>query len=361
MDPGTITVRQLSAMLFLFLAGGFDAFLPRYVAADAGGATLLSVGLATALALIMVGVILRVALRFSQSDVVQYSVAVWGSPLGQVAGTWYVLLLVFGAAQPLAGVGLIGNVAFGWWAAATPPLIFLLAVACAVLAGQGLRKVARLSEYAAPAALIVGLIVGLAVLGKVNWTNFTMVPPGGWGPVWRGAVHLLGRFSLAYILLLLVPFTKSTRGIVQLTSVTILAAGLMLGIEALPVGLYGAGAAATSFIPSLQLLSDSIFGATPWFFDLAVGLWLLGLLFQVVIAFQLLATLLSQTAGTDPLRFLLPAGAAVAWTGLLLWTNAGGTYTFGEKYFQYLSFPAAIGIPLLLLPGLRMLWAGNRV
>ncbi|MDA8336376.1 MAG: GerAB/ArcD/ProY family transporter [Peptococcaceae bacterium] len=361
-DQEQITERQLGAMLFGFLAGGMDAFWPRYVAADAGGASLASLGLATGLALVLAGIMLKVARRVGRSGIVGYAAGVLGSPSGQTAGALYVLLLVFGAAQPLAGVGLIGNVAFGWWAVAVPPLIFFLAGACAVLAGLGLPAVARISEYAAPVVLLLFLAVGLVGLGRVDWAHFKPVLAAGWGPVWRGVLHLLGRFCAVYILLLLVPFTVSGRRLVWLTPLVVGTAGLALAAGILPAGIYGAGAAAVSFIPFLQMLDDHVFSGAPRLMDPAVGLWLLGLVFQAVIAFVLLTTVLAQAAGTERRRFLIPAGAAVAWTGLLLWSNAGGAYAFGERYLRYFLFPAAIGVPLLLLllPGLRMLWTGYK-
>lgn len=316
---------------------------------------MLSLVLATVVAMAVAGVMVKLALLYSGSDLVRYISRLWGSSLGQTIGAFYVLLLVFDSARPLAGVGLIGNVAFGWWAVLTPPLIFIVAAMCVMLAGQGLQRVARISEFAVWAALLLFLVAVGSVFGRIDWANYRAFGSGGWGPVWLGMLPLLGRFSPAYLLFVLVPATKFTKGSIWIIILTIMATGLALGAGILPIGLYGAGVAAESFIPFEQLLTDHILALT----TPVVGLWLLALAFQTGIGLMLIISLLSQSAGAKPQRFLTLAGAAVAWTALLFWTNAGGTSMFGEKVLPYLSVPAAIGVPLLLVlfPWFRKRWS----
>jgi len=355
-----ITARQLNAMLFLFLAGGFEVFLPRYAAADAGGEALLCVGLATTLGLLGAAGVVQLARCIRGSDLALYGAAVLGPPLARVAGAWYVLVLVVVAAQSLAAVGLVGDVVLGWPAAATPPLLFLLAVACGLVAGRGLSRAARLAEYAAPVVFLLVLLVGLTALGRVDWANYGF--RGDWGALARGTVHLLGRFAPAYILLLVL--SSSARAPLSGGAVpAFLAAGLVMAVAVLPVGLYGGGAAAATFMPSLSLLADSIFGVAPGLFFPGIGLWLLGSLFQVILGFLLSTILLQPTAGERGCGFPLPAGAGIVWCGLLLWSNYGGSYAFGAGYFPYLVFPAAVGLPplLFLLPAWRRLMEGRRV
>jgi len=345
----SISVRQLNALVFVYLVANFDVFEPRIVASKAGGDALVSVGLATLLALLLPVIWFALARRFPQADVIQYSLSVLGSPLGQAAGALYLFILVLGAARPSSKVGLIGAAVFGWGAAVAVPLIVLLVVAAALLTRRGLKTIGSVCEYAAPLAIVLVLVVGVTVLGKVNWANYTF-PTTDWGPAWRGALVLLSRFSIAgYVLLLLLPRTRDAGRTMVLAMGTLLVVGMLMAVGTLSVVLNGPGATAASFIPSLQLLSDSVFGRSPVVFNLTVSFWMLGLMLKLAIAYWLLATALAETAGTTTRRFLIPAGAATLLLTLLLWSNPGQAYIFVESYSRYITFTVGLGIPLLLL------------
>ena len=333
-------------MLFLLGAGGFEVFLPRYVAAAAGGEALASLALACVAGFLIATALLKLVRRLGADGLVGYSAAVIGSPMAAAAGAWWALVLVMAAARPLAAVGLVGDVVLGWSALITPPLLFLLTVGCGLAVKLPGVRLARLAEYAAAALLLLDVVVGVTVLDRVDWRNYL----SGWDPaaVMRGALFLLGRFCPAYLLLLLMP-AAGVAGRRAGVMPGILATAGVAALDVLPAGLYSPGAAAVAFMPSLSLLADSAPGSVPGLFFPAVVLLLLGSLLQTALSLLLAVIVLRGAPGDRGSGLLLAAGAAVAWTGLLFWSNYGGSYDFGATYFPYLILPAALGWPLLLL------------
>lgn len=345
----TISVRQLNAIVFIFLVADFAIFEPRIVAESSGGEVLISVALATLVGMLLVGLWFTLARRFPDADIIRYSLVVLGSSLGQAAGAVYLFILIINAARPIGKVGTIGGAAFGWGAVVAAAVILLAVIVLFLLTRRGLRTIASLCEYAALVAIVLVVVAGLTVLSKANWSNYTFFATG-WRPAVSGALQLIGRFSSAWVVLLLVPRTRNVQNTTMLsTMVTVLLAGLLMVVGTLSVALYGAKTVGTSFIPSLQLITDSIWGRNPTVLNSVVALWMLGLALAGGAAYWLLSTALAETSSASTVRFLAPVGLATFLLALLIWNDPGQTYIFlsqGNSYFLYL---AAIGIPLLLL------------
>lgn len=344
----TISVRQLNAMIFIFLVANFAVFEPRALADDAGGEVLISIALATLVGMLLIGVWFTLARRFPGADVIRYSSILLRTPLGQIAGTVYLLVLLIQAARSTAKVGIIGGAAFGWGAAVAVPVLLLVVGALLLLDRRGLKTIASLCEYAAPVAIILVVVAGLTVLTKANWANYTFLATG-WGPAVKGAWSLAGRFSAAWVVLLLLPRTRHAENAMPSTVGTVLLVGLLMAIGSLAVALYGAGGVAGSFMPSLQWITDSIWGRNPAVLNAVVVFWMLGMALKAGVAYWLLSTALAETSSAPRWSFVAPVGIAVYVLALLLWNNPAQTYIYlrqGHRYFLYL---AGIGMPLLLL------------
>jgi len=353
----TISVRQLNAIVFIFLVANFAIFEPRIVAENAGGEVLISVMLATLIGMLLVGLWFILARRFTDTDVIRYSSVVLGGPLGRVVGAVYLFVLLIGAARPVAKVGTMGDAAFGW-GALSGAVILLAVVVLFLLSQKGLGMIASLCEYASLVAIFLVVVVGLTVSTRANWANYTFFATG-WGPAVKGALSLTGRFCAAWVVLLLLPRTRNVQNTTVLSTMgTILLVGLLMAIGTLSVALYGAGNTAASFFPSLRLVGDSIFGRNPAVFSAVVVLWMLGLVLKGGAACWLLSAALAGTSSIPMARFLAPAGLATFFLALLFWNDPTQTYDYlrhGHGYFMYL---AGIGIPLLIL---LIAWLRERV
>lgn len=344
-----ISVRQLSAILLVFLVANFDIFEPRVTAAEAGSDAVLSLILALLVTLVMTAVLMELSLRFRHTDVMQYSVALLGSPLGQAVGAVYLLVLVFGGAgRPLFEAGVVGRAAFGWPDPAVLAVLVLGALAAGYLVYRGPGTLARLSEYGAVAAIVLVVVVGLTVLPKVNWANFTPLLAHGWLPVLRGAGALLQRFSLAYILLILLPRTDNAAGAVNWIFGTMVLVAVLMGIGILSIGIHGAPVVAATFLPSLQLIQDSVFGRA-WLSGLAVVLWLLSLVLKAAIGYWLAGAILAETMDRDWRRLIVPVGIGALVVANLLWSNVDQSYIVFAQYFRWLAYTAGLAVPALLL------------
>jgi len=348
----TLSVRRMNAMVFIFLVANFSLFEPREVAAEAGGGVLICIALATLAGLILTWVWFALARRFPGTDIVRYSLTALGTPLGQAAGAVYLFTLLLSSARPVAKVGTLGASAFGWGTAASVAAILAATALLAVLAGRGLALVGSLCEYAAPAAVFLVATAAFSVMARANWSNYSFT---GWGPVVEGTLTLTGRFALAYVILFLLPRTRDT-GLPSMLSTmgTVLLTGMMMAAGSLSVALYGAWTTGASFLPSLRLLTDSIWGRNPVVLSAVIILWMLGLTLRGATAGWLLMNALADTSAGTVRRYVVPVAATALIMGLVLWNDPGQTYQFQRQGLTIFSYTAGIVIPLLVLVAGRL-------
>ncbi|HUW66050.1 MAG TPA: GerAB/ArcD/ProY family transporter [Spirochaetia bacterium] len=270
--------------------------------------------------------------------------------LGQAVGAVYLLTIILGgAARPLFEAAVVGRTAFRWPELVVLAVLVLGALAAGYLARRGLASLGRLSEYGAVVAIVLIVVVGLTVLPKVNWANYTPFLTHGWLPVLRGAGTLMQRFSLAYILLLFLPRTENAAGAVNWIFVTIFLVAVLMGVGILSIGIHGAPVVAATFLPSLQLIQDSVFGRAGWLTALAVVGWLLSLVLKAGLGYWLVSATLAETMDRDFRRLIVPVGIGVLIVANLLWSNVDESYIVFAQYFRWLAYTAGMAAPALLL------------
>jgi len=148
----------------------------------------------------------------------------------------------------------------------------------------------------------------------------------------------------------LLPRTRDLQNTTVLSTMgTVLLVGLLMAVGTLSVALYGAGTTAASFIPSLQLITDSFWGRYPAVLNGVVVLWMLGLALKAGAAYWLLSTTLAETSSVPAARFFAPVGVATFVMALVLWNDPAQTYVYLRQGHRYLLYLVGIGIPLLLL------------
>jgi len=311
---------------------------------------LISIALAALAGILLTGACYTLARRFPDADLIQYSIALLGTPLGQIAGTICLFNLSINAGRSPAKISTIGQAAFGWGQPVAILLILVVVTASFLLVRRGLKTIGSLCEYGSMIAIVLVVVAGLTVLAKADWTNYTFFA-AGWGPAMKGAFTLTGRFSFVWVILLLIPRMRditSTRNMLG-TMATILVVGLLMCIGTLPIALHGAPNTVASFIPSLQLLAESVWGANTIVLSAVVVIWMLGLALAGAVFYWLLTIALAETASAPAGRFLFPAGVAAYALAMIIWYDPSQTYAFireGGPYFQY---SAGVGVPLLLL------------
>lgn len=359
-----ITVRQLNAMLLIFLIANFNVFLPQTVAREAGRDAWISLILATIIALAVTFLLLKLALNFTDSSVIRYSVSVFGGQIGQITGTIYLLMLILSTSRPIFKVGIIGQAAFQWPNRVVIGTMLISVLIAGYLVRRGLHAIAKLSEYGVIIGIALVLIIGFTSINMVNWTNFTPVLANGWLPVLKGTATMLGHFALAYVLLLLLPQTKQARDTIKLSMLSILLVAFLMFIGILSIGIHGAARTAATAIPSLQLIYDSVFGRNIWLTVLAIAIWIAGQIINAAIGYWLFIAAIDETAETKQLNFrrlILPAGLFILILAVIFWSNIHETRIFLTQYFKYLSYAAWAVIPIALLIPVVFFRRGRRL
>ncbi|OAT80859.1 GerAB/ArcD/ProY family transporter [Desulfotomaculum copahuensis] len=359
-----ITVRQLNAMLLVFLIANFNVFLPQTVAREAGRDAWISLVLATIIALAVTFLLLKLALHFPDSSVMKYSVSLFGAQIGQITGTIYLLMLILSTSRPVFKAGIIGQAAFQWPNRIVIGTMLISVLIAGYLVRRGLHAIAKISEYGVLVGVALVLVIGFTSISKVNWTNFTPVLANGWLPVLKGTATMLQHFALAYVLLLLLPKTKQAGDTIKLSMLSILLVAFLMCIGIFSIGIHGAAHTAATFIPSLQLIHDSVFGRNVWLTALAVAIWIAGQVVNAAIGYWLFIAAIAETTGTNRVKFrrlILPAGAAILIIGLVFWNNIPETRIFLTQYFKYLSYATWAVIPIALLIPVAFFQRGRRL
>lgn len=197
------------------------------VAVRAGIDGRLSMLLATGVAMLLVAVSWRLALRYPGRTLPEILKIEWGLVGRLMVGLYLVILLVHGAFQARAFAMALGITILP----RTPllPIVFAQLAAAVFAARKGIEVIARVNQLATPL-----MLVGLVTLLILAWRDvqFARLPPAfvaSMGDVLRGAVAPLSWFlEVALLIHVAVPFVHDLQRVALPLFVSIGLTGLLL-------------------------------------------------------------------------------------------------------------------------------------
>lgn len=348
MNHETLTAKQFWALSSLAVLSPLLRLLPGRAAALAGGGAWLSCLLAFGPLMLFAALLNSVLRHGTLADGIARAFGPkFCRALFAVLTLWFWLyggvLLRSGAERFLTAM----NVFRGW----LPYAALLLALAIpAALAGP--KPLFRSAEIFLPVLTAVLLLVLLAALPQMDWSELMQLPKAG--PIAQGAVPLwnIGCGLLFYGAF----FPRTGKPVMKRSAKWLLRLCLTASaICALGVGVLGAGVAAKLSHPFFVLLRNlSLSSAIERFEALIVGLWVLPD-FAMLSLLLLLGREASGRALTMPeKRFVLPGAAVMLGTAAILGKTTFRLTLWSEQIIPVATLILTFGVTIAVLAAERL-------
>ncbi|MEW6770314.1 MAG: endospore germination permease [Bacillota bacterium] len=295
----------------------------------------------------------KLALRFPDQTVIQYTPRLLGGFLGKAVGFLYIFSFFFVAYVTLRQFGELMTLAFF---PETPIIVFLgiLTLLACYVVYLGLEVLCRLITLWGVFGVSFFIIVALFIK-DIEISRFLPFLEHGIGPVAAGAIAPGGCCVGAAIILMVLPFMSDKHRAVRnsLAAIFILFAFFEMIIVPV-VGTMGAESVSRETFPYLTLYRRMEIPTMPVLErqdPIIMGIWIGGLLWKVGIFMQAGLMGLGQWLGLRSYRPLIfPAGALVVALAVQGWESVIDLFaSCGEAIQPFLVFPNFILTALLLL------------
>lgn len=300
------------------------------------GGSLVSVGVCLAFVRIFPGC--------SITEGFEMAFGTWGC---RILGMWLILMLYVGMCMVLRELSLFIEISI---LPRTP--LFLVSALVIVPLGYGMTMgvfaLGRLAEFITPMALLLGAILTLLALQKLDWNQFQPVLEHGWRPVYRGGLLPATGFAFQFIFAL--QFVKSLRDVKKLprdifvTSAALSIVGCVIMVSI--IGVLGGAASYLSY-PVLELVRSIRVGEFLERFD---TIYVMGVVVTIVIKLgvweHVWLSTIEHIFRLPSYRNIAVAATAAVW--------AGNVFLFHDsaelaEFMVYVT-PSYFGVTLVGLP-----------
>lgn len=248
-----ITPVQLATFIFLVIIGTHFLVMPRLVAAAGGRDGWLALVGGAAIALGMVGVLVKLGRRFPGQTVIQYNTSLYGRIFGNILSIWLMVHFTLAASF---GLRFFGDMLKLFLFDRTPlELIMLLILFTAAYAVRhGLNVLVRLAEVFTPIVLVFVAITLVVLQLQMDYRNLLPVMARGIMPVGRalfpGYFVFQGYGLLFFALPLVADSRQSFRSAAAALGVALV---LYLSIFAGAIGIFGPQQLSLLIYPTVDL------------------------------------------------------------------------------------------------------------
>ncbi|MEW6182397.1 MAG: endospore germination permease [Bacillota bacterium] len=353
LEEGRISAFQAMIYQISMMLATLILFTPGVAAMKARGDAWLSIFPALLLGFMAVFIATRLALRFPEQTVVEYTPRVLGAFFGKLIGFIYVFYFFFLMYYVQRQFGELMSTSYF---PLTPNivLIALLTLLAAYMVYMGLEVICRV-------ALIWGVFVPaffllFALIAKdIEVGNFQPVLEHGIGPVVAGSFLPGATFTeAAVVVLILLPFIGDKRralgaGLAAVTGVCVLFAVVLIGA----IGMMGAETTGRLMFPGFTLYRRMHVEALPVLDRqdaLYMAIWVGGMLLKLATFFHAGMLSLGQWLGFKSHRpLILPVGALVTALGIQAWGNVTELADFAAQGVPFFILFITIVLPVILL------------
>lgn len=349
LERGQISLQQLYFLLFTFILATTDIYMPHIVTVKAGRDGWLAVLLAVLEGAVAVLVIIPLGLRFRRQTLIGFSRQILGFWLGSLVGLFYIYNFVTHSSRQVWHVSELMVTAF---LPTTPKVVFIAIMV--VLAGsavrRGLEVFTRVNDLLLPVGAFTVLLVGALVAKDLDLRNYLPVLERGWKPVIDGSLPLFGHVAQGYIILMLLPFVASVRGIYAWSFGTLGGLLALLGVGVMAIGVFGAEVTARFPYPALELVRMiNVRDFIQHLEALMMLVWFGGIFLKYAILLYMTSLAIAQWLGLRDYRPLVwPLGILTAALSLLT-PEVQKVTEFFAKVFPGFALVLELVLPALLL------------
>lgn len=211
LQNGKISPLQFGILIFLFNLGTPIIRMPgalAFVSKQDGWITLL---LGMFMAIGIVFIYNRLAERFPNETIIEYSERILGKWLGRLAALSFVWYFIYLGAFGLRGVGDFLTTAV---LVQTPIDVIHIVFMAAIVYGTklGLEVIGRAGEVLFPWVIFLSTVIGILLLTEMEFSNFSPILPVGWIQPLKGLYYLAGTpITQLVVFLMIFPFVNRNR------------------------------------------------------------------------------------------------------------------------------------------------------
>ncbi|WP_426377650.1 GerAB/ArcD/ProY family transporter [Desulforudis sp. 1031] len=316
-------------------------FVPSIAAQHARQDAWLSLSLAGAFGALVTYIAARLALRFPQETVVQYTPRVLGPVVGKLVGFIYVYYYLYVAYFVQREFSELVNTAY---LPRTPMIVVigLLTLLAVYVLYQGLEVLCRVNTvvlWTVVAALLLVIALGIK---EVNLEELLPVFENGPGPVVLGAVAPGSWFGETAVILMLMPFicAADRPRMVKFNLLAVLILFLLMELIVVSaIGRFGADQTATKLFPTLSLARHVEVPTLPIFSRqdaLFMVFWIGGMLFKLATFFYAGTLGLAQWLNLKDYRpLILPLAVVITALAVQSWANITDLKSFTSEVFPF--------------------------
>ena len=349
MKQERITTSQLAIVVAIAVMGTVVLSVPRTLSIGAENSGWISLMLGWAIGLAGIFLFVRLAERFPQKTIAEYSALVFGRWLGKLVSlsfSAYFILLCALYTRVFAQTIVIPLLP-------ETPISVVLGIFVILLIYEshaGLQSIAQLSQVFIVPIIIAALVIVAGVAPLMDLGRLKPLFQPGPGPILRTALTASTHFGESAVLLVLYPYlTRRSRvlrsGWIGLSTALAILLPVVLG----GVAVYGHEQVQRLLFPTLSLARLIRFGGFVEHAEvLFVVLWLFSAFLKVSILFYVSSVALAQTFGIDDYRPLVNVLATIVVLGSLLPENAAMVLELTDVVVSY-GWMYEYGLPLIVL------------
>ncbi len=345
-----VTSRQMVFMLLLLIYSTAEFILPKDSYKYAKQDFWLSFVLLGIYGIGIAYIIVKLASRFKNKTVIEYSKIILGNKIGSVIGFIYCIYFLQIDSTIIRE---FGDLLAGPFYPTTPVWFFCTTIvaASAYALYKGLEVIGRASDVVFPLYLIGILMFPLANVVNMDLSNLKPVLAEGIGPVFRGAYTGTIWFAETAVLLILFPTLKKPKEGFKVASIAIVALTLILVLSA--ISLIGVFGNELKYIvnPYLELaryirLSDSFERPESYL----LFIWSSSLVIKIAVFYYCAVISIAQLFNIkDHKKLIIPVGIILVVLSQITFRNAADLATIITKYLIIPYFIVQDLIPAILL------------
>ncbi|MTI49623.1 MAG: hypothetical protein FH761_17465 [Firmicutes bacterium] len=311
LESGRISAFQLSFLVISTVISTIDIFFPAYVAQDAMQDSWITVIITTIATFISIAIYFKLAFRYPNKTIFQYSCDILGKPLGKIVGIVYIHHILIVASSVARDFSSLYVSAFNPQA---PIVIYHIMMV--LLAGYtvwlGIEVLARTNDILLPIGILVlGIVVALK-MPTLNFMNFLPIMYHGIKPALKGSIVLYGIMLDSIICLQLIPFVKDKKNIKKNIYISIIFLGFALEMGVLAIALFGPLTEKFIF-PALMYVRLTPIGDFIENLEITIlGIWIAGVFVKLTIFYYFTVLGIAQVFNFKNYKFLIiPVGITI--------------------------------------------------
>jgi spore germination protein KB len=352
LENGKISPLQFGILIFLFSLGTPIIRMPGSLASVSKQDSWITLLLGMGISVGIVFIYNRLAERFPNETVVEYSERILGKWLGKMVSISFIWYFLYLCAFGLRGVGDFLTTAI---LVQTPIDVIHIVFMVGIVYGAklGLEVIGRTGEVLFPWVIGLSILVSIFLLSKVEFSNFSPILPVGWNQPAKGLYYLAGTpITQLVVFLMIFPFVNRHKQAKKWFYAGILFNLLyLLLLVVVSVSVLGADQSARSLYATYDAVKQVMLGDFVERIEAFIaGVWFITIFIKLILLLYVANLAIAQVFKFKSYRpFVLPSAMMVLALALILGPNIAYLRSAVNEMWPAYSIIQGLLIPVVLL------------